>query len=135
MTIEWRYTMEQDLGVLSVAGYLGGDAVHRFTGAVGWTLARGTGPVVVDCADLHGWSAEGRLAIEDAARELAAHDRTLHLAAIPADGPPVPVGDHPPIEVHRDLTAALAALAVNPGADTSAEGGQEWRTSGWPAVQ
>ncbi|MFD9903620.1 hypothetical protein [Streptomyces sp. NPDC059063] len=48
MTIEWRYTIEQDFAILSVAGHLGQDAAHRFTGAIGWVLARGTGPVV-DC--------------------------------------------------------------------------------------
>lgn len=36
MTIEWRYTVEQELGILSVAGYLGPDAVRRFSGAVSW---------------------------------------------------------------------------------------------------
>ncbi|MEU5438701.1 anti-sigma factor antagonist [Streptomyces sp. NPDC020719] len=132
MTIEWRYTVEQDLGVLAIAGFLGGDAVPRFTGAVGWALARGTGPVIVDCAELHGWSTEGQLAIERAARELAACGRLLHLAAIPADGSLVPTGDHPPIEVHCDLPAARAAHTAAEGA---AEGRQEWRTSGWPAGQ
>ncbi|MFD9729273.1 hypothetical protein [Streptomyces sp. NPDC059072] len=29
MTIEWRYTTRQDLGVLSLAGYLGADATDR----------------------------------------------------------------------------------------------------------
>ncbi|MBT1093279.1 hypothetical protein [Streptomyces sp. Tu102] len=33
MTIDWRYTDERDLGILSVAGYLGPHAVHRFAGA------------------------------------------------------------------------------------------------------
>ncbi|MFE9446324.1 anti-sigma factor antagonist [Streptomyces sp. NPDC006602] len=41
MTIEWRYTVDQELGILSVAGHLGPDAVHRFSGAVGWVVARG----------------------------------------------------------------------------------------------
>lgn len=57
MTIEWRYTTHQDLGVLSLAGFLGADAVARFTGAVGWALARGTGPVILDLTELRGWSA------------------------------------------------------------------------------
>lgn len=56
MTIEWRYTTRQDLGVLSLAGYLGADATDRFTGAIGWALARGTGPVILDLTGLLGWS-------------------------------------------------------------------------------
>ena len=36
MTIDWRYTVEENLGILSVAGHLGPDAVHRFSGAIGW---------------------------------------------------------------------------------------------------
>lgn len=56
MTIQWRYTTHDNLGILSVAGHLGGDAVDRFTGAVGWVTARGTGPVVLDLTELRGWS-------------------------------------------------------------------------------
>ncbi|MEV8018068.1 anti-sigma factor antagonist [Streptomyces sp. NPDC086554] len=128
MTIEWRYTIEQDLGVLSVAGHLGPDAAHRFSGAVGWVLARGTGPVIVDLTELRGWSTEGQLAITDAARQLADHGRSLELAAIPADGSLVPDGDCPPIAVHCDLRSALAAHAAPSAA---VEDAQEWRTAGW----
>lgn len=46
MTIEWNYAAHEDLAVLSLAGYLGAEATGRFTGAVGWALARGTGPVI-----------------------------------------------------------------------------------------
>ncbi|WP_328437228.1 anti-sigma factor antagonist [Streptomyces sp. NBC_00457] len=111
MTIEWRYTIEQDLGILSVSGYLGPDAVRRFSGAVGWVVARGTGPVIVDLTGLRSWSAEGQLAITEAARRLADDGRILELAAIPADGSLVPPGDCPPIPVHGDLAAALVAHA------------------------
>ncbi|MFD8722975.1 anti-sigma factor antagonist [Streptomyces sp. NPDC059629] len=130
MTIDWRYTVEDDLGVLSVAGHLGPDAVRRFTGAVGWALARGTGPVVVDLTELRGWSAEGQLAITDAARRLAQTGRGLELAAIPADGSLVPTGDCPRIPVHADLPAALAAYGIRHG--QPAEARQSWRTTGWP---
>lgn len=109
MTIEWRYSAEENLGVLSVAGYLGPDAVRRFRGAVGWVLARGTGPVVVDLTELRSWSAEGQAAIIEAARHLAAGGRSLEVAAIPADGSLVADGDCPPIPLHADLAAALAA--------------------------
>ncbi|MET9918666.1 anti-sigma factor antagonist [Streptomyces sp. NPDC006435] len=130
MTIEWRYRIEQDLGILSVAGHLGPDAAHRFIGAVGWVLARGTGPVVVDLTELRGWSTEGRLAVAEAARRLAAAGRPMELAAIPADGSLVPGDDDPAVPVHCDLAAALAARASRGG---EAEGRQEWRTGGWPA--
>ncbi|MFF4571139.1 anti-sigma factor antagonist, partial [Streptomyces sp. NPDC001410] len=79
MTIDWRYTIEQDLGILSVAGYLGPEAVRRFGGAVGWVVARGTGPVVLDLTELRSWSAEGQLAITEAARRLADAGRSLEL--------------------------------------------------------
>ncbi|MFR9797566.1 anti-sigma factor antagonist [Streptomyces sp. MS06] len=135
MTIEWRYTVEQDLGVLSVAGHLGREAVHRFSGAVGWVAARGTGPVVVDLTGLRSWSAEGQLAITDAARRLAEAGRGLELAAIPADGSLVPANEGPDIPVHPDLAAALAAhTGDGPGGDgPGGEGQREWRTDGWPA--
>ncbi|MFF3468001.1 STAS domain-containing protein [Streptomyces sp. NPDC002619] len=130
MTIDWRYTAEENLGILSVAGYLGPDAVRRFTGAVGWALVRGTGPVIVDLTELRSWSAEGQLAIIDAARRLAQAGRGLELAAIPADGSLVPAGGCPPIPVHADLAAALAAHDSEHGEQV--EGRHEWRTTGWP---
>ncbi|MEU6068727.1 MULTISPECIES: STAS domain-containing protein [Streptomyces] len=133
MTIDWRYTVEDNFCILSVAGYLGPDAARRFTGAVGWALARGTGPVVVDLTELRGWSAEGQLAIVEAGRLLGDAGRTLELAAIPADGSLVPAGDGPPIPVHTDLAAALAVHG--PEREEQAEqveGRHEWRTTGWP---
>lgn len=129
MTIEWRYTVKQDLGLLSVSGYLGPDAVHRFTGAIGWVVGRGSGPVIVDLTELRGWSAEGQLAIIEAARRLAAAGRSLELAAIPADGSLVPGGDCPPVPVHADLTGALATHSTRHGEPP--EGRHEWRTTGW----
>jgi len=127
MTIEWRYTVERELGILSVSGHLGPSAVRRFEGAVGWAVGRGTGPVVVDLTDLRSWSAEGQLAIIEAARRLAAAGRSLELAAIPADGSLVPDGDCPPIPVHSDLAAALAAHEVRARTD---DGRQKRRPSG-----
>lgn len=131
MTIEWRYTVEQDLGILSVSGYLGRDAVRRFSGAVGWVVGRGSGPVIVDLAGLRGWSTEGQVAITEAARRLAAAGRDLELAAIPADGSLVPDGEGPPIPVHADLAGALAARSSRHGEPP--QGRHEWRTTGWPS--
>lgn len=131
MTIEWRYTVEQDLGVLAVSGYLGPDAVRRFTGAVGWVVGRGSGPVIVDLTGLRGWSTEGQVAIIEAARRLAEAGRGLELAAIPADGSLVPDGDCPPIPVHADLAGALATHSSRHGEPP--EGRHEWRTTGWQA--
>lgn len=132
MTIDWRYTVEDTLGILSVAGYLGPDAVRRFSGAVGWALARGTGPVIVDLTELRSWSAEGQLAITEGARRLAEAGRSLELVGIPADGSLVPAGDCPPIPVHADLATALAAHGAAHAAPV--EGRHEWRTTGWPAA-
>ncbi|MEV0412899.1 STAS domain-containing protein [Streptomyces sp. NPDC050448] len=135
MTIEWRYTTHDNLGVLSLAGYLGADATARFTGAIGWAEARGTGPVILDLSELLGWSAGGQLAVAQAARRLAAGGRTLELAAIPADGSLVPDAGGPAIPVHLDLPGALAChlrgeelRAPGPG-----EGARkEWHTDDWP---
>ncbi|WP_328919905.1 STAS domain-containing protein [Streptomyces sp. NBC_00208] len=109
MTMEWHYTIHPDLGVLSLAGHLGPEAVARFTGAIDWVLPRGTGPVILDLTELRGWSVGGQIAVAQAARQLAQEGRRLELAAIPADGSPVPDGTHPPIPVHCDLPSALAA--------------------------
>lgn len=127
MTIEWRYTIQQELGVLSLAGFLGADALGRFTGAVGWAVARGTGPVVLDLSRLRGWSTGGQLAVTEAAHRLRAAGRSLELAAIPADGSLVPAGDGPAIPVHCDLDAAFAAH-LDAGAEQRA-----WRSDAWPS--
>ncbi|MEU0086247.1 anti-sigma factor antagonist [Streptomyces sp. NPDC006274] len=126
MTVEWRYTTHQALSVLSLAGFLGPDAVHRFTGAVGWVLARGTGPVILDLTELRGWSADGRLAVARAARELTAEGRSMELAAIPADGSLVPGTGRLPLPVHPDLTTALAAHQHVSGRV------REWCSDDWP---
>ncbi|AVZ74283.1 hypothetical protein SLUN_21090 [Streptomyces lunaelactis] len=129
MTIEWRYTTQRDFCVLSLSGFLGADAVDRFAGAVGWALARGTGPVILDLTELRGWSAGGQLAVTQAARRLADEGRSLELAAIPADGSLVPDGTHPPIPVHCDLAAALAAHHGVSGHT------REWHSDDWPGVR
>ncbi|UUN29663.1 STAS domain-containing protein [Streptomyces sp. FIT100] len=129
MTIEWRYTIQQDFCVLSLSGFLGGDAVDRFAGAVGWVLARGTGPVILDLTDLRGWSIGGQLAITQAARRLTKEGRSLELAAIPADGSLVPDGSHPAIPVHCDLATARAAYQ-DAGGHT-----REWYSDDWPGVR
>ncbi|CUM36906.1 STAS domain-containing protein [Streptomyces gardneri] len=129
MTIEWRYTTHRGLSVLSLSGYLGADAVGRFSGAVGWVLARGTGPVVLDLTSLRGWSAGGQLAVTAAARRLANEGRGLELAAIPADGSLVPTGDNPQIPVHCDLPTALATHHHR-GDEL-----REWCSDDWPGAR
>ncbi|WP_024755180.1 STAS domain-containing protein [Streptomyces exfoliatus] len=128
MTIEWRYTTRQDLGVLSLAGYLGAEATDRFTGAIGWALARGTGPVILDLTGLLGWSPGGQIAVAQAARRLAESGRPLELAAIPADGSLVPDATCPPVPVHCDLAAALAAHGARGTV-------KQWTTDDWPTGQ
>jgi hypothetical protein len=122
MTIEWHYGVERDLDILSVTGYLGPDAVHRFAGAIGWVLARGTGPVILDLADLRAWSTEGQRAVTEAACRLAAHGRSLELSAIPV-GAPFPEGEGPDVPVHHDLSAAIAAHTTRRPAMAGRRGG------------
>lgn len=113
MTIQWHYQSRPDCGILSLSGYLGSQATTRFTGAIGWALARGTGPVIVDISGLEGWSEPGRDAVVLAARRLAAHDRALELAGLPHDHIALnPRPDDPNIRQHPDLGAALSAQAA-----------------------
>ncbi|MGW7365339.1 STAS domain-containing protein [Streptomyces sp. NPDC054841] len=129
MTIEWRYITQPDFCVLSLSGFLGADAVDRFTGAVGWALARGTGPVILDLTELRGWSVGGQLAVAQAARRLTEEGRGLELAAIPADGSIVPDGTHPPIPVHCDLATALASY------QGAGDHTREWYSDDWPGAR
>ncbi|MEV0375456.1 STAS domain-containing protein [Streptomyces sp. NPDC050636] len=132
MTLQWRCTARDRMCVLSLAGYLGSEEAGRFGGALGWALARGRGPVVLDLTALDGWSAAGQLAIAEAARQLAAQERSLELAAIPADGSLVPDGECPPIPVHHDLEAALASHSASEAGPANGPGRRrEWRTANW----
>lgn len=113
MTIQWQYRAQPDCGVLSLSGYLGSQATNRFTGAIGWALARGTGPIIVDITGLEGWSESGREAVLLAAIRLAAHDRPLELAGLPRDHSSMELRSNgPAIRRHPDLRTALSAQAT-----------------------
>ncbi|MFJ6619581.1 hypothetical protein ACIQOW_18625 [Kitasatospora sp. NPDC091335] len=72
MSIQWDLDHSDGVDLLRLSGYLGQDALHRFTGAVDWTRAHRTGPVSIDLSALRGWNAEGEAAIVDAAARLGA---------------------------------------------------------------
>jgi hypothetical protein len=134
MTIQWHYENRPEAGVLSLSGFLGDAATARFAGAVGWALARGQGPVILDLSGLQGWSQWGRDSVVAAAWRLAEHGRPLELAGLPADKAPFSsrAGD-PVIHQHPDLATALAA---NSGPAAGSQGpvgsSQRWRSAGWP---
>ncbi|WP_240677234.1 STAS domain-containing protein [Actinacidiphila soli] len=129
VTCQWRYTARDDLGILALAGHLDAATADRFSGAVGWALAHGTGPLILDLAALHTWSPEGQAAIVTAARRLAGHDRQLQLSAIPADGTAAVIYNGTPfLPVHADLATALAAHGAT--LDEPAEQ-RQWRSDGW----
>jgi hypothetical protein len=122
MTIQWHLTTRQAADVLQITGYLGDDAVTRFTGAVGWALARGEGALLLDLTRLKGWSAGGRDAVAEAATTLAEQGRRLELVAEPGDPAlPAPAG----LTVYVDLAAALSAHSG------PADDGSVWHSSRW----
>ncbi|WP_042381837.1 hypothetical protein [Streptacidiphilus melanogenes] len=122
MTIQWHLTTRPAADVLQVTGYLGDDAVTRFGGAVGWALARGQGPLLLDLSRLKGWSAGGRDAVAEAAARLAESGRPLELVAGPGDPAlPPPAG----LTTYADLASALDAHA-----GTASEG-EVWHSSQW----
>lgn len=137
MTIQWHFQDGDGVCVLQVSGYLGADSVPRFAGAVGWALARGTGPLIVDLKALHGWSPQGQGAVLDAVRRLAEHQRTLELAGVPQGADAVLIAELGGVPVHADMDAALAAHPVVPDqADTDPRAAvrraQNWRSADWP---
>jgi hypothetical protein len=129
MTLQWQYTAADGWGVLSLAGRLEGADASRVAGAVGWVVARGSGPLIVDLLGLESWSVEGQAVIVAAARRLAEHGRTLELAAIPASGTAAVIYNAAvPIAVHVDLAAAMAS---HPGASGTQESWRRWSSAGW----
>ncbi|MEZ0066362.1 hypothetical protein ABIA32_002372 [Streptacidiphilus sp. MAP12-20] len=125
MTIQWHLTTRPTADVLQISGFLGDDAVSRFTGAIGWAVARGDGPLLLDLTHLKGWSTAGRDAVAQAALQLERESRTLELVAAPGDA--VLLTTDAPVTLHQDLDAALAAHA-HPRAET---GGESPPRSSW----
>lgn len=113
MTIQRQYQAQPDCGVLRLSGYLGSQATRRFTGAIGWALARGTGSIIVDLTGLEGWSESGREAVVLAAVRLTAQDRALELAGLPHDHITLDLRPKDPeIRHHASLAAALSVRAA-----------------------
>ncbi|MGW5360666.1 STAS domain-containing protein [Actinopolymorpha pittospori] len=111
MTLQWHNEKQRGITILHLTGYLGESAIDRFAGAVGWVLAHGTGPIVLDLADLHGWSNEGQAAVVDAASRLAGHERNLVLCGLhQVPEPKAPGSLGPPMTVYPDVGAALTDL-------------------------
>ncbi|WP_020578944.1 STAS domain-containing protein [Actinopolymorpha alba] len=115
MTLEWQHEARCGVAVLRLTGYLGERAIDKFAGAIGWALARGTGPIILDLTDLHGWSAEGETAVLDAATRLALHNRPLTLCGPRLIAEPMPKGNPcEAITVYPDIETALATLGSAP---------------------
>lgn len=132
MTLQWHYENRPGAGVLSLSGYLGEQAGARFAGAVGWALARGEGPLILDLSGLQGWSQWGRDTVVAAAWRLDGHGRPLELAGLPADNTPLtPHTGDPAMPRHQDLEAALAAHRAPAGAPEPETDPKRWRTAGW----
>jgi anti-anti-sigma regulatory factor len=73
--MDWTYQARRGVGIIELHGFLGDSVLARFSGAVGWALARGAGPVVVDLTRLQGCSATGKAALEGAAGRAGAAGR------------------------------------------------------------
>lgn len=112
MPMNWCFESRQGVGIIELRGYLGDSALARFNGAVGWALARCTGPVVIDLTHLQGCSASGEAALQEAAQRAAARRRVLAICGCPSaaarlssDGQPVT------IPAYADLGTAVTALS------------------------
>lgn len=112
MTIQWHYQTLPGVGLLSLAGYLGHDTTGRFSGAMGWALARGHGPLLLDVSCLYGWSPAGQDIVHAAALRAAEHQRPLEIAGLPVSGVPLAPGADPQLRTHADVAEALAAHRI-----------------------
>ncbi|WP_405764124.1 hypothetical protein OHU34_01145 [Streptomyces sp. NBC_00080] len=114
MSFGWHYEERRGAGVMHLAGNLGVDGTGRFTGAIGWVLARAGGPLVLEVGGLLGWSPEGEAAVLDLARRLSGRSHPLALCGVGA----LPIrtltaNSLIPITVHADLDSALNALEAD----------------------
>ena len=82
MSISWSVEEQHGVAVMSVAGFLGDNAIDRFTDGFIWVMARSTAAVVLDLTGLLGWSAEGEMAVIQAATRLQNSERPLSLCGL-----------------------------------------------------
>ncbi|MGW7365337.1 anti-sigma factor antagonist [Streptomyces sp. NPDC054841] len=116
MSISWSVEEQRGAAVMSVAGFLGNNAVGRFTDGFGWVMARSTGAVVLDLTELLGWSAEGEMAVIKAATRLRSSERPLILCGLDRLEATNSWADHVgSMTVYADLESALDAQAPPSG--------------------
>lgn len=112
MAMNWTYQNSRGVIVLELRGYLGDSALARFSGAIGWALARHTGPVAIDLTYLQGCSASGQAALEEAAQRAGAAGRMLALCGSHDDAAlPGRHDQRVAIPAYADLNTALNALS------------------------
>ncbi|MEU2432640.1 anti-sigma factor antagonist [Streptomyces sp. NPDC007861] len=82
MSISWSVEEQRGVAVMSVAGFLGNNAIGRFSDGFNWVVTRSAGAVVLDFTELLGWSAEGEAAVIQAAAGLRSAGRPLRLCGL-----------------------------------------------------
>lgn len=112
MAMNWTYQNSRGVSVLELRGYLGDSALARFSGAIGWALARHAGPVAIDLTCLQGCSASGQAALEEAAQRAAAAGHVLAVCGSHGDAAlPSRRDRRVAIPAYADLDTALNALS------------------------
>ncbi|WP_188302240.1 STAS domain-containing protein [Streptomyces sp. CBMA123] len=113
--MQWEFATERGVGVMTLTGFLGQDATHRFQGAFDWAVARCSGPLVIDMAALRGWNCSGEDAILDATGRLSAGRGPLVVCGLGERGAQVltTAAALSVIRVFPDLDTAVAALAAS----------------------
>ena len=112
MAMNWIYQSMRGVGVIELRGYIGDSALARFSGAIGWTLERCAGPVVIDLTWLQGCSASGEAVFEEAAERAAAAGRILAVCSPHGIDTRRPWHDQQvTIPVYADLHTAVAAVS------------------------
>ncbi|MGA5821097.1 STAS domain-containing protein [Kitasatospora sp. NPDC094028] len=113
--MQWEFATQRDVGVITLTGFLGQDATHRFQGAFDWAVARRSGPLVVDMTALTGWNRSGEDAILDATGRLSADRGPLAVCGLGERGAHAlaTAAALSVIRVFPDLDTAVAALAAS----------------------
>lgn len=113
-SLQWTSSVQGGTTVVELAGYLNDAAIEQFDGAVGWTLAAGSGPVVLDLGELQGWSRQGEHAVVKAASRVIGQGRSFVLCRSAHLG----TRTAPWIDVEVFTTLAEAMASLQPPAGT-----------------
>lgn len=114
--LHWQLRHVQGTEVVELAGYVGAAARAQLVGAIEWTMATTTAPIVIDLNHLLSWSVNGEQVITDVVARVRQQGRSVVLCSAAHALPSADPG-HPWNTFIVVADVAEAWRALNPAAE------------------